>query len=269
MLWCSTCPRYVISVLAPCVSEVRMKSVLNSIGVRGVDSSIINTARLCRLDHTRMGFVRPSPAGVRTTLTVYSRQRSVLLLTSVRVSTDRNHMQQENLSCDQGRTPQAGCRWWGKSETGFQARFSHGCDSQWGKLLRSSSSSSCCGINIYYQNGRGLRTKSHLFMPNILSVTCDIVILTETGLSSDIFSVELFSSCFSVFRCDRNFDRVHRRVGEGVLGVHSTSVSCSSIHLSVYDPCCCPSYWCCGMWFRPWSILGDGVVGLYYSKNFT
>lgn len=72
-------------------------------------------------------------------------------------------------------------------------------------------------INIYYQNVRGLRTKSHLFYKSLLHTDYDVVCLTETWLLPGIYDEELFDSRYVVYRRDRNCDLVDKRLGGGVL----------------------------------------------------
>lgn len=58
-------------------------------------------------------------------------------------------------------------------------------------------------INFYYQNVRGLRSKTLDFSNNLLSVEFDIILLTETWLNSSILDSELVNSGFTIFRRDR------------------------------------------------------------------
>lgn len=57
---------------------------------------------------------------------------------------------------------------------------------------------------IYYQNVRGLRTKTNEFRLGLLECNCPIIALTETWLNNTISSSELFSEDYFVFRKDRN-----------------------------------------------------------------
>jgi len=73
-------------------------------------------------------------------------------------------------------------------------------------------------LRIFYQNVRGLRTKFN-FIRTIFPIFCfyDIIIVTETWLTSDISSFELSLFGFQIFRLDRNiFISVCKR-GGGVL----------------------------------------------------
>lgn len=73
-------------------------------------------------------------------------------------------------------------------------------------------------INMFYQNVRGLRTKTKNFKLSSTGCTHDVVALTETGLNSSLFDGELFDNkTFFVYRCDRSVENsVHQRF-EGVL----------------------------------------------------
>lgn len=78
-------------------------------------------------------------------------------------------------------------------------------------------------INAYYQNVRGLRTKSSNFLLSSSSCVHDVIALTETSLHPSIFDGELFdASQFLVYRCDRSKLNSDSDVGGGVLiGVRS------------------------------------------------
>lgn len=86
------------------------------------------------------------------------------------------------------------------------------CDS----ATRKSRSSS--RIQCYYQNIRGLRTKSSQFFLSSTSCVYDVIALTETSLNPSIYSGELFeSSEFFVYRCDRSALNSDSDLGGGVL----------------------------------------------------
>lgn len=51
---------------------------------------------------------------------------------------------------------------------------------------------------IYYQNVRGLRSKTLTFYRNLSLVSYDIIILTETWLNDSVFDSELFDSRYVV-----------------------------------------------------------------------
>lgn len=72
-------------------------------------------------------------------------------------------------------------------------------------------------LNIYYQNTRGLRTKTHLFKRNLLLNSYDIISLTETWLLDGINDSELFDSRYVVWRRDRNYQTTREKYGGGVL----------------------------------------------------
>lgn len=69
-------------------------------------------------------------------------------------------------------------------------------------------------INVYYQNTRGLRTKTHNFYRQLSLENYDIVILTETWLNSSVLSTELFDDRYIVYRRDRDG---RKKDGGGVL----------------------------------------------------
>lgn len=72
-------------------------------------------------------------------------------------------------------------------------------------------------LSIYYQNVRGLRTKTNSFLLSLASTTFDIIVLTETWLDSDINDSELFDCRYTVYRCDRNKQITGKTTGGGVL----------------------------------------------------
>lgn len=59
---------------------------------------------------------------------------------------------------------------------------------------------------MYYQNVRGLRTKTSEFYSNMMSSSYDFVALTETFLNSSVYDSELFTSDYTVLRKDRHGD---------------------------------------------------------------
>ncbi|CAK1544542.1 unnamed protein product [Leptosia nina] len=58
-------------------------------------------------------------------------------------------------------------------------------------------------LNIYYQNVRGLRTKSHSFLSNVVQSNYDIICLSETWLTPDFSDYEYFHVGYNVYRQDR------------------------------------------------------------------
>lgn len=58
-------------------------------------------------------------------------------------------------------------------------------------------------LNIYYQNSRGLRTKTHIFYRNLCISNYDIIVLTETWLNNSVSNHELFDNRYNVYRRDR------------------------------------------------------------------
>lgn len=85
-------------------------------------------------------------------------------------------------------------------------------------------------VKMYYQNVRGLRTKTSDFANNALSCDYDIIALTETSLNDSFFDSELFNlKRFSVHRTDRSYlNSTHQRFG-GVLIAVRASISSDRI----------------------------------------
>lgn len=69
----------------------------------------------------------------------------------------------------------------------------------------------------YYQNVRGLRTKTATFRRNLLLNNYGVIALTETWLVDSISDSELFDHRYLVWRHDRNYDLTGQSMGGGVL----------------------------------------------------
>ena len=67
-------------------------------------------------------------------------------------------------------------------------------------------------VSVYYQNVRGLRTKSKKFFLEIENADYDIIALSETWLTTGHHSEEYFSSRYLVFRCDRDYENIEANV---------------------------------------------------------
>ena len=72
-------------------------------------------------------------------------------------------------------------------------------------------------LSIYYQNVRGLRTKSHSFLTNVLQCNYDLIILTETWLTEDFYDAEYFYNNYNVYRHDRLVSDRRGERGGGML----------------------------------------------------
>ncbi|CAK1580774.1 unnamed protein product [Parnassius mnemosyne] len=72
-------------------------------------------------------------------------------------------------------------------------------------------------IKIYYQNVRGLRTKTLNLFRNVCLNSYDIIIFTETWLVDSIHNSELFDDRYLVWRRDRNYCSTSQTRGGGVL----------------------------------------------------
>lgn len=84
-------------------------------------------------------------------------------------------------------------------------------------------------INLYYQNVRGMRTKTNTLYRNQMHVNFDIICLSETWLLPGIYDAELFDSRYNVYRCDRDYDARGDTRGGGVLIAVNCSLSVSSV----------------------------------------
>ncbi|KAL0803350.1 hypothetical protein ABMA28_017413 [Loxostege sticticalis] len=73
-------------------------------------------------------------------------------------------------------------------------------------------------FNVYYQNVRGLRSKTQEFYKNLCNSNFDVIILTETWLNDGILDTELFDHKYSVYRRDREVGGSSKKKdGGGVL----------------------------------------------------
>lgn len=74
-----------------------------------------------------------------------------------------------------------------------------------------------CALKIYYQNVRGLRTKTSSVFRGVCLSSYDIIIFTETWLDDSYYNSELFDGRYLVWRRDRDYSRTGQRRGGGVL----------------------------------------------------
>ena len=95
---------------------------------------------------------------------------------------------------------------------------------------RSSTTDDPSFLCIYYQNVRGLRTKTTILKQRLASCEYDIVVLTETWLRSDINNAEL-SSDYSLFRCDRSESTSNFSRGGGVVVAVKHGFQCFEVSL--------------------------------------
>ncbi|KAJ8914267.1 hypothetical protein NQ315_010999 [Exocentrus adspersus] len=90
-------------------------------------------------------------------------------------------------------------------------------------------------IRIYYQNCRGLRTKTNIFYTNLLSEDYDLLLLTETWLTSDVMDSELFDERYEVFRKDRRYEDTDLRTLDLVFGTLQLIIDEDSLPLVEID----------------------------------
>ena len=88
---------------------------------------------------------------------------------------------------------------------------------------------------MYYQNVRGLRTKSTELFIATIACCYDIISFTETWLHSSIYDSELFHSYFVVYRCDRSEKYSVYSRGGGVLVSVRSIYSSEQIMISGAD----------------------------------
>lgn len=82
---------------------------------------------------------------------------------------------------------------------------------------------------VYYQNVRGLRTKTDTIYRNSLLCNFDVIALTETWLANHIGDSEIFdSSAYNVYRHDRDNTTSTKSIGGGSLVAVNKSIVSSS-----------------------------------------
>lgn len=79
-------------------------------------------------------------------------------------------------------------------------------------------------LKIYYQNIRGVNTKTHI-RSNFSAADFEIIALTETWLKSDFSSSEIFDDSFEVFRSDRDLSLTGKKSGGGCLIAIKNNIS--------------------------------------------
>ncbi|CAG9136232.1 unnamed protein product [Plutella xylostella] len=72
-------------------------------------------------------------------------------------------------------------------------------------------------LSVYYQNVRGLRTKTNQFYRNICLHSFDLIAVTESWLNDSIYDSELFDGRYCVWRRDRDYKLTNQELGGGVL----------------------------------------------------
>lgn len=85
-------------------------------------------------------------------------------------------------------------------------------------------------VSIYYQNVRGMRTKTEDVLNNILINNYSVIVFTETWLNCNIMESEFVDDRYVVYRRDRSCSSSSKRDGGGVMIAVSKQIS-SSRHL--------------------------------------
>lgn len=100
------------------------------------------------------------------------------------------------------------------------------------------SSSNRKNLSFYYQNVGGLRSRLDIVYASLAAFSYDIIVLTETWLSNNILSTEVFSNSYTVFRKDRCKEKTGMDRGGGVLVAIRSSLSCREICLESNSSFC-------------------------------
>lgn len=72
-------------------------------------------------------------------------------------------------------------------------------------------------LKMYYQNIRGMRTKSKAFFEKMIANGYDVILLCETWLNDNFYDSEFFDNRYIVFRIDRNKEETGMTLGGGCL----------------------------------------------------
>lgn len=87
-------------------------------------------------------------------------------------------------------------------------------------------------FKIYYQNVRGLKTKTVTFLNAVLSDNFDLIVITESWLNSSVENSEILDDRYTVFRSDRDYLNTGKSEGGGTLiAVKNTYFSTRAQHL--------------------------------------
>lgn len=84
-------------------------------------------------------------------------------------------------------------------------------------------------LKVYYQNVRGLGTKTKDFRTELMANSFDVILLSETWLNNDFYDHEFFDNRYVVFRVDRNKEETGLSRGGGCLAAVRSELSSSRI----------------------------------------
>lgn len=87
-------------------------------------------------------------------------------------------------------------------------------------------------INIYYQNVRGLRTKSKEFFLNASASNHEVFAITETWLTNAHNSEEFFPNEYFIYRFDRPNTPLNTRRGGGTLIAVTANIPSEQMHFA-------------------------------------
>lgn len=98
-------------------------------------------------------------------------------------------------------------------------------------------------LTVYYQNTRGLRTKTHDFFSSTNGSSYGIICISETWLNNGVHNGELFNlNAFSVYRRDRDAITTSKVDGGGVMIAVRNSYS-SRVHVDWSNDGICEDIW--------------------------
>ena len=88
---------------------------------------------------------------------------------------------------------------------------------------------------MYYQNVRGVSTKTNEIYNAVAACNYDVIAFTETWMSNSIIDSELFPPNFLLFRSDRKFEAVEASRGGGVCLAFGCDMSAIRLDTSMFD----------------------------------
>lgn len=88
-------------------------------------------------------------------------------------------------------------------------------------------------INCFYQNVRGLNTKTNEFYNNTLLLEYDLIAISETWLQSNVHDSEIINNNYVLFRADRKLVECNKSRGGGTMLAVKHCFSASSVQINL------------------------------------
>lgn len=114
-------------------------------------------------------------------------------------------------------------------------------------------------LELFYQNVRGLRTKSSLVFSKMSLIDADIFLLTETWLNVNHCDSNFFPEGYCVERRDRSYDTINLQRGGGVCAVIRQSIKYTRrVDLECFPEC---------LWLEVRGSHSKLLLGLFYVSS--